>query len=84
MTAAQGALRLALGHGCWGFGLRDEQKPAGLGPTVAAYPQVVVSETMFVAVDDLGCSTLLPARASEIVVVRCGAVRCRRWHRKLS
>jgi nicotinamidase-related amidase len=56
-----------------------EQNPAGLGPTVpplAAYPQKVVSKTAFSAVDAPDFSSLLPARAGQIIVAGCEAHVC--------
>jgi nicotinamidase-related amidase len=56
-----------------------EQNPAGLGPTVpslAAYPQKIVSKTAFSAVSDQDFSSLLPAEAREIVVAGCEAHVC--------
>ena len=56
-----------------------EQKPAGLGPTVpslAAYPQAVLSKTTFSAAGDPGFPELLAAGSGEIVVAGCEAHVC--------
>jgi nicotinamidase-related amidase len=56
-----------------------EQNPAGLGPTVpelADYPSAVLAKTAFSAVAAPDFDGLLPAGASEIVVVGCEAHVC--------